>query len=99
MFLIPKLLLEFLLRISTFCKNFSDKHIKLGIILCHRKHFPKQKLSFINSCFTYFKEKSYKGYVNNAVEFMQRKKARQTLQIIRILETEKEGKEVEEFND
>ena len=70
MFLIPKLLLEFLLRISTFCKNFSDKHIKLGIILCHRKHFPKQKLSFINSCFTYFRETSYNGYVKYAAKFM-----------------------------
>ena len=73
--------------------------MKLCIIPCHKKHFPKQKLSFVNSCFTYFREASYKCYVKYADEFKQKKEGRQTVYIIRILETEKEGKKVEEFNN
>ena len=46
-----------------------DKHIITETIPCHKKHFPKQKLSFINSCFTCFRKTSYKGYVKYADEF------------------------------
>ena len=63
MFLITKLLLGFVPSVS-----FSDTRTKLGIP-CYNKHFPKQKLSFIISCFTTFRETSYRGYVKYAEEF------------------------------